>query len=142
MPCAQPTLKIKAILKEFVAHLESAVSSGERNARSPFEQAVSPKLLAQMEVALCADRSPDEQVVLLTNGTPARALVAGSVLQQSGLTMDRIVTELDEDVVEMLASCIRRLKVSRLLLLDASSLSPPRPGEPAVRYLMLGDAPR
>jgi len=136
------TLTIKAILKEFVAYVESVVDSGERDPGSPFEQAMNPKLLAQLEVALCAARSPDEQVILLTNGTPARALVAGFLLRETGLTVEHIVSELDEDVVEMLASCIRRLKVSRLLLLDATSVSPPSPGGPAVRHLMLGDAPR
>ncbi len=81
-------MTIKAILKEFVAYLESVAYSGERDPGSPFEQAVNPKLLAQMEVALCAARSPDEQVILLTNGTPARALVAGFLLRETGLTME------------------------------------------------------
>ncbi len=131
------TVTIKAILKEFVAYLESVAYSGERDPDSPFEQAVNPKLLAQLEVALCAARSPDEQVMLLTNGTPARALVAGFLLRETGLSVERIVNELDEDVVEVLCSSIRRLKVSRLLLLDASSVSRSKPGREPMRFIML-----
>ncbi len=97
------TITIKEALKEFVGYLESVAYSGERDPRGPFEQAVSLKLLAQLEVALCAARSPDEQVILLTNGTPARALVAGFLLRETGLSVERIVNELDEDVVEVLS---------------------------------------
>ncbi|MGO8677727.1 MAG: hypothetical protein ACLQVX_17865, partial [Limisphaerales bacterium] len=82
------TLTVKTILKEFVAYVEAVVAQGSaRDPDNPFEQAVNPKLLAQLEVALCAARSPDEQVILLTNGTPARALVAGFLLQETGLTV-------------------------------------------------------
>ena len=56
-------MTIKGILKEFVAYLDDVSCSGMRDPSSPFELKVSARTLAQFEVALCAARSPDEQVV-------------------------------------------------------------------------------
>ena len=132
----EQTLSIKELAQEFIRYLEGASCSGVRDPSSPFELPLTAKTLAQLEVALCQAKATDEQVVLLTNGTPARALIAGLILHDTGLTIRGIVTDLTDKMVEALCECLSRLKQSGLLLLEASSIRFPKPGDSNVRYMM------
>jgi hypothetical protein len=131
------TRTVKELLQEFVGFLEATTCSDGHDPACPFEMPVTPKTLAQLEVALTQAKATDEQVVLLTNGTTPQALIAGFVLMETGLTVERIVAGLSDSAVEALTKCFSQLKESKLLLLEASSIDLPKPEAAGVRYLML-----
>jgi len=131
------TLSIKEILREFVGYLESAANSGVRDPGSPFEMPVPARVLAQVEAALDLAQSSAEQVVLVTDHIPAQALIGAFVLQQTGLSTDRILTEFDEAIVTPLCIRLYHLSRSRLQMVEASSLPLPKPGASNVRYILL-----
>jgi len=131
------TRTVKTILQGFVAHLGAAINTGERDLSSPFEMPVPVQLVAQVESALDYAEVTDEQLVLLTDGASARALIGGLVLQETGLTIERILADFSERTVNPLIACLLRLKESRLLLLEASSFPCPKSEGSDVRYLLL-----
>jgi len=131
------TQTIKEILKEFVGILEAVIINGAPYSPGPFEAAVPAKILAQAEVALCQAKATDEQVILLTNGTSARALIAAFILQETGLTAADILADFSERTVDPVVKCLLGLKESRLLLLEASSIALPTPGASNTRYILL-----
>ena len=128
------SLTIKQILREFLDYLETASCTGVRDRSSRFELPVTAKTLAQLEVALRLAKASDEQAALLSNGTPAKALIAGYVFQETGLSIQSVVADLGDEAVDALVICFSRLKESRLLLLEGSSIRFPKSG---VQYAML-----
>jgi len=131
------TLTVKTILQGFVAHLGAAITTGERDLASPFEMPVPPQLVAQVEAAMDLAQSSAQQVILLTAHMPARALIGGLVLREAGLTIEGILANFSETTVDPLVTCLRGLKESRLLLVEAPSIPLSKSEGSDVRYLLL-----